>query len=142
MKFPDFLRFFPDFFLSFYQEILVKETYLFFLNVASNCHWGSVYTNTNLLQIHFPKVKPPHLKIFFLHIKRLKMVLKKKFPDFKIFPLILAEKPLLFPDFPDWKKSSKFSLNSLIFLIGGSPAYFSPTCHAVLNFSKKSNRRV
>ena len=32
----------------------------------------------------------------------------------KIFPLILAENPLLSPDFPDWKKSSKFSLISLI----------------------------
>ena len=42
----------------------------------------------------------------------------KKFPDFKIFSLILAENPLFSPDFPDWKKSSKFSLNSLI---GGNP---------------------
>ena len=46
--------------------------------------------------------------MFFSHIKRLKMVLKKKFPDFKFFSLILAENPLFFPDFPDWKKSSKF----------------------------------
>ena len=45
----------------------------------------------------------------------------KKFPDLKFFSLILAEKPLFFPDFPDWKKSSKFSLNSLISLIGGNP---------------------
>ena len=43
----------------------------------------------------------------------------KKFPDLKFFSLILAEKPLFFPDFPDWKKSSKFSLNSLI---GENPA--------------------
>ena len=40
-----------------------------------------------------------------------------------MFSLILAENPLFFPDFPDWKKSSKFSLNSLISLIGGNPAY-------------------
>ena len=31
----------------------------------STYHWGSVNRNTNLLQIHFPKVKPPHLKFFF-----------------------------------------------------------------------------
>ena len=43
------------------------------------------------------------------------MVWKKKLPDLKFFSLILAEKPLFFPD---WKKSSKFSLNSLI---GGNP---------------------
>ena len=36
----------------------------------------------------------------------------------KFFSLILAENPQFFPDFPDWKKSSKFSLNSLI---GGNP---------------------
>ena len=47
----------------------------------------------------------------------------KKFPDLKIFSLILAENPLFFPDFPDWKKSSKFSLNSLISLIGGNPVW-------------------
>ena len=32
--FPDFLRVFPNFFLGFHQDILVKKTYLFFLNVA------------------------------------------------------------------------------------------------------------
>ena len=47
--------------------------------------------------------------------------MEKKFPDLKFFSLILAEKPLFFPDFPDWKKSSKISLNSLISLIGGNP---------------------
>ena len=31
--------------------------------MASISHWGSVYRNTNLLQIHFPKVKPPHTAI-------------------------------------------------------------------------------
>ena len=43
------------------------------------------------------------------------MVLKKS-SDFKFFPLILAENPMFFPDFTDWKKSSKSSL------IGGNPA--------------------
>ena len=51
--------------------------------------------------------------------KRFENGLEKKFPDLKFFSLILAEKPLFFPDFPVWKKSSKFSLNSLI---GGNPA--------------------
>ena len=37
---------------------------------------------------------------------------------FEIFSPILAENFLFFPDFPDWKKSSKFSLISLI---GGNP---------------------
>ena len=57
----------------------------------------------------------------FIGLKGLKYGLEKKFPDLKFFSLILAEKPLFFPDFPDWKKSSKFSLNSLISLIGGNP---------------------
>ena len=48
------------------------------------------------------------------------MVLKK-FSDLRIFSLILAENPIFFPDLPDWKKSSKFSLKSLISLIGGNP---------------------
>ena len=69
----------PRVLLSFHQDILVKKkTYLFFLNVASTYHWGSVYRNANLLQIHFPKVIPPYLKKrFFLRLKGLKMVLKK-----------------------------------------------------------------
>ena len=49
------------------------------------------------------------------------MVWEKKFPDLKFFSLILAENHLLFPDFPDWKDSSKFSLISLNSLIGGNP---------------------
>ena len=61
------------------------------------------------------------LKNIFLRFIGLKG-LEKKFPDLKFFSLILAEKPLFFPDFPDWKKSSKISLNSLISLIGGNPA--------------------
>ena len=46
----------------------------------------------------------------------------KKVPWFEIFPLILAENPPFFPNFPDWRKSSKFSPNSLISLIDGNPA--------------------
>ena len=48
------------------------------------------------------------------------MVLKKTFPDFNIFSLIMAENPLFFHNFPDWKKSS---IISLISLIGGNPDY-------------------
>ena len=29
--------------------------------MASIYHWGSVHRNTNLSQIHFPKVKPPYI---------------------------------------------------------------------------------
>ena len=43
--------------ISFQQDIFNQKTYLFFLNVAFTYHWGSVYRNTNLLRIHFPKVK-------------------------------------------------------------------------------------
>ena len=49
----------------------------------------------------------------FIDLKGLKMVWEKSsliwifFPDF-------GWKIPVFPDFPDWKKSSKFSLNSLI----------------------------
>ena len=60
--------------------------------MASTYHWGNVYRNTNLLQIHFPKVKPPHLNFFFLRLKVWKWFWKK-FSDFKFFPLILAENP-------------------------------------------------
>ena len=66
------------------------------------------------LKKHFPQI---------YRFKRFENGLEKKFPDLKFFSLILAEKPLFFPDFPDWKKSSKFSLNSLISLIGGNPGF-------------------
>ena len=51
------------------------------------------------------------LKKHFPQIKKFENGLGKKYPDLKFFPLILAENPLYFPDFPDWKKSSKFSFN-------------------------------
>ena len=58
--------------------------------MASTCHWGSVYRNTNLLQIHFPKVKPPHIAT----------------PKFLLL--------FIYPPIPDWKRFSKFSLISLV----------------------------
>ena len=84
---------------------------------------GVVFTkNTNLLQIHFPKVKPPHIAtpkshVHFYYILSIYPLLEN-LPDLNIFPLILAENTLFSPDFPDWKKFSKFSLISLI---GGNP---------------------
>ena len=99
--FPWFLKIFPWFFLSFYEEILVKRNIFILFNVASNCHWGSVYTNTNLLQIHFPKVKPPHLKSFFsLTLKGWKWFWKKSSLISKFFPWF-------------WLKTPCFSLISL-----------------------------
>ena len=83
----------------------------------------------NSLKKHFPQI---------YRFKGFKNGLEKKFPDLKFFSLILAEKPLFFPDFPDWKKSSKFSLNSLISLIGGNPAlwrYVSHSNHSGLRLS-------
>ena len=74
--------------------------------MASTCHWGSVYRNTNLLHIHFPKVENGF---------------EKKFPDFNFSP-ILAETPR-FPLISLTGKSSKFSLNSLI---GGNPVLCRP----------------
>ena len=59
-------------------------------------------------------------KHFFLRLKGLKglkMVLKKSSLIWKLFPWFWLKTPFS-PDFPDWKKSSKFSLNSLI---GGNP---------------------
>ena len=99
--FPDFLRFLSCIFLKF-------SPYLFFLNVASTYHWSSVHTNTNLLQIHFAKVKPPHIATpktmyisttFYLSTHSQEFSLIKK-----TFSLILAGKPWFFPDFLDWKK--------------------------------------
>ena len=42
-------------------------------------------------------------------------ILFQNFLDLKFFPLILVQNTTFFPDFPDWKKLSKFSL------IGGNP---------------------
>ena len=96
----------------------MKKTYLFFLNVAlvtlvyANIAISQQLLRFNSLKKHFPQI---------YRSKRFENGLKKKFPDLKYFSLILADKPLFFPDFPDWKKSSKISLNSLISLIGRNP---------------------
>ena len=51
---PDFLRVFPDFFLSFHQDILVKK-HLFFLNLALVTF---VYANIASFQLSLFIVKP------------------------------------------------------------------------------------
>ena len=117
----------PNIFLSFHQDILVKKKlYLFFLNVNlvtlvyANIAISWQLLRFNSLKKHFPQ-RFNSLKKHFPQIHRFKRFENgwgKKFPDLKFFSLILAENPLFFPDFPDWKKSSKFSL---IFLIGGNP---------------------
>ena len=84
-----------------------------------NNSWG-----LTVLKKHFPQV---------YRFKRFENGLGKKFPDLKFFSLILAEKPLFFPDFSDWKKSSKFPLNSLISLIGGNPVRSFSEANGVSN---------
>ena len=86
--FPDFLRVFPDFFLSFHQDILVKK-HLFFLNVALVT---LVYANIASFQlVQFPDsswdltvLKNVFLR--FLGLKGLKMVWGKSSLIWNIFP--------------------------------------------------------
>ena len=79
--------------------------FLFFLNVALvilvcvNIAISWQLLRFNSLKKHFPQ------------IYRLKKVWKwfgKKIPWFELFSLILAENPLFFPDFPDWKSLQNF----------------------------------
>ena len=64
----------------------------------------------NSLKKHFPQI---------YRFKRFENSLEKKFPDLKFFP-DFGWKTRFFPDFPDWKKSSKFSLNSLLITLSRS----------------------
>ena len=74
-----FPKSFPWFFLSFHQDILVKKTYLFFLNVAlvtlvyANIAISWQLLRFNSLKKHFPQI---------YRIKRFENGLEKKFPDF------------------------------------------------------------
>ena len=87
LTFPWFPKSFPWFFLSFHQDILVKKTYLFFLNVALVT---LVYTNiASLSAISWQLPK-----------KRFENGFEKKFPDLKFFPWF-------------WLKTPCFSLISL-----------------------------
>ena len=51
--------------------------------MASTHHWDSAYRNTNLLQILFPKVKPPQV---FPQIKRFENGFEKNSLIWKLFP--------------------------------------------------------
>ena len=94
LTFPWFRKSFPWFFLSFHQDILVKKTYLFFLNVAlvtlvyaniaslSAISWQLLRFNS--LKKHFPQI---------FGFIRFENGLGKKFPDLKFFSLILAGNP-------------------------------------------------
>ena len=84
---------------------------LVYANIASLSAISRQLLRFNSLKKHFPQI---------FGFIRFENGLGKKFPDLKFFSLILAGNPLFFPDFPDWKKPSKFSLNSLI---GGNPEY-------------------
>ena len=87
---------------------------LVYANIASLSAISRQLLRFNSLKKHFPQI---------FGFIRFENGLGKKFTDLKFFSLILARNPLFFPDFPDWKKPSKFSLNSLISLIGGNPEY-------------------
>ena len=111
LTFPWFPKNFHRFFLSFHQDILVKKNpYLFFLNVALVT---LVYANTaiswqllrfNSLKKHFPQI---------YRFKRFENGSEKSSLIWNFFPWFWLKTPFP-PDFPDWKKSSKFSLISLI----------------------------
>ena len=78
-----------------------------------------VYANiASLCAISWQLLKK-RFTIIFPQIKRFENSFEKKFPDLKIVPSFWLKNPLFFPYFPDWKKSSKFSLISLI---GRDPA--------------------
>ena len=69
---------------------------------------GEVFTETSIYYRFTPQKL--NLPTDLLRLKGLKMVLEKSSFDLKIVSLILAKSPPFSPDFPDWKKFSKFSL--------------------------------
>ena len=69
----------------------------------------------NSLKKHFPQ---------FYRFKKFENGLEKNSPDLNFFPQFWLKNP----DFPDWKKSSKFSLNTLI---GGNPGFCNSFGHGV-----------
>ena len=114
---------FPNwFFLSFHQDIFVKRNIFILFICGLHLPLGQCLQKHQFVTDTLPKSKTSpnsHTKsyvhfYYFLSI----YPLLENFPDWKIFPLTLAEKLLFFLDFPDWKRFSKFSLISLI---GGNP---------------------
>ena len=83
LTFPWFPKTFPWFFLSFHQDILVKKTYLFFLNVAlvtlvyANIAISQQLLRFNSLKKHFPQI---------YRSKRFENGLKKSSLIWNIFP--------------------------------------------------------
>ena len=101
LTFPWFPKCFPWFFLSFHQDILVKKTYLFFLNVALVT---LVYANiASLSAISWQLLRFNTLKKLFPQIfgfKRFENGLGKSSLIWKLFPWF-------------WLKTPCFSLISL-----------------------------
>ena len=98
---PSNSQIFPWFFLSFHQDILVKKTYFFFINVALVT---LVYAN---IAISWQLLRFNSLKNIFLRsigLNSLKMVWKK-FPNWKFFPR--SPPPPVFPWFPWLEKVFK-----------------------------------
>ena len=107
LTFPWFLKIFPWFFLSFHQDILVKKTYLFFLNVAlvtlvyANIAISQQLLRFNSLKKHFPQI---------FRSKRFENGLKKSSLIWNMFPWFWLKTPRFsltgkvfknFPEFPD-----------------------------------------
>ena len=107
LTFPWFPKSFPWFFLSFHQDILVKKNiFILFkcgLSDISLCKYCNFLTapDVNSLKKHFPQI---------YRFKRFENSLEKSSLIWNFFPDFGWKTPV----FPDWKKSSKFSLNSLI----------------------------
>ena len=102
--FPWFPKIFPWFFLSFHQDILVKKTCLFFLNVALvTLVYANIPISKQLLQFtslkkHFPQI---------YRSKRFENGLKTKVPWFEIFFPDFGWKTPVFPWFPWLEKVFK-----------------------------------
>ena len=102
---------------SDFSLILVKKNHTCGLSDISLSKYCLIKCNFLIV----PEKRFYSLKKKFSQIKRFESGFEKKFPDLKILSLILAENPLFFPD---WKKSLKFSLISLI---SGNPENGSGT---------------
>ena len=117
--FPDFLTVFPDCFFVFIKTFLNKCGFQLPLGSCLQKHQFIIDTlPLSKTSLHNHTKSYVHTCIYcFWSIYQVLEI----FPDLKICSLILVENPLFFPDFPDWKKCSKFSLISLNSLIGGNP---------------------
>ena len=101
---------FPWFFLSFQQDILGKKTFIL-VKCGPTYHWGRCLQKHQFITI----TDIPPKKRFFLRLKCVENGFEKSSLIWNFFPWYWLKNPQFFPDFPDWKKFSKFSL------IGGNP---------------------